>query len=123
MIRSVITEILLYVLLILAQIGLGTLALLLKKRIEYYETQISFDKKHNLQHMVQILVKAAETIFKNGNGEAKREYVMRFLTQNLGLDEDTARAFLEEAVYQLKRYSEEWQNIVGEDSKSTTHHL
>lgn len=115
MMKSIILEILLYLLLVLAQIGLAALTVFVKKKIEYYNARISYEQRGNLQYLVKTLVKAAEVMFKNGNGEAKREYVMKFLTQKLKLDEATARAFLEEAIHELKWLGEEWQDINKKD--------
>ena len=74
--------------------------------IPWIKTKTTAQQRDNIYFWVKMACSAAEQIFKSGEGQKKKQYVLEFLrSKNLTFDEDELDKMIEAVVLEINR---EW---------------
>lgn len=77
--------------------------------IPWIKTKTTAQQRENIYFWIRIACSAAEQLFKSGEGQKKKQYVLEFLqSKNLKVDMDELDKMIEAVVLEINR---EWRNV------------
>lgn len=75
--------------------------------IPWIKTKTTAQQRENIYFWVRMACRAAEQLYKSGDGKKKKEYVLEFLhSKDLTVDEDELDKMIEAVVLEINK---EWQ--------------